>query len=82
MRQHSALYQRNINGMRSGTTQSLMKIYRADELQSVAITQIDFLEPDIARDVVAFGYMLNGLRVDLKAMALEQMDNRKNSNPR
>ena len=55
-----------------------MKIYGAeemsDELQSVAITQISFLEPNIARDVVAFGYMLDGLRVDLKAMAVEQMD--------
>jgi len=71
--------------LRSGVTQSLMKIYgsedRGDELQSAAITQIAFLDPDIARDVVVFGNMLNGLRIDLKAMALGQMEVLRRSGP-
>ena len=56
-----------------------MKIFGAedvrDELQSALIGQLGYLEPDIARDAVAFANMLMGLRVDLKAMAFGQMDN-------
>ena len=56
-----------------------MKIFGAedypnDELQKALISQIGLLAPDAARDIVIFANMLDGLRVDLKAMALGQMD--------
>jgi hypothetical protein len=80
VRQHGSLYAQNLAGLRSGASQSLMKIFGAedypnDPIQKVLIDQIGLLEPDIARDLVIFGSMLDGLRVDLKAMALGQMDN-------
>jgi hypothetical protein len=56
-----------------------MKIFGAedsrDELQSALVGQVGLLEPDVARDMVMFCNMLEGLRVDLKAIALGQMDN-------
>jgi hypothetical protein len=79
IRQHGSLYQQNIATLRAGTSQSLMKIFGAedsrDELQSALVGQVGLLEPDVARDMVMFCNMLEGLRVDLKAMALGQMDN-------
>jgi hypothetical protein len=79
IRQHGSLYQQNLDGLRSGASQSLMKIFGAedsrDEFQSALIGQVGLLEPDIARDMVMFCNMLEGLRVDLKSMNLGQMDN-------
>jgi|HubBroStandDraft_4_1064222.scaffolds.fasta_scaffold437612_1 hypothetical protein len=79
IRQHGSLYQQNIATLRAGTSQSLMKIFGAedsrDELQSALVGQVGLLEPDVARDMVMFCNMLEGLRVDLKAIALGQMDN-------
>jgi hypothetical protein len=79
IRQHGDLYQQNLDQLRSGATQSLMKIYGADdtrdELQSTLIGQLAYLEPNVARDTVAFCNMLAGLRIDVKAMVLGQMDN-------
>jgi hypothetical protein len=63
------------NSSGSGPSPSPAKAQLLPSLSRVAITQIQFLEPDVARDVVVFGNMLNGLRIDLKAMALGQMDN-------
>lgn len=79
IRQHGSLYQQNLDALRAGTSQSLMKIFGAedypnDELQKALISQIGLLAPDAARDIVIFANMLDGLRVDLKAMALGQMD--------
>lgn len=79
IRQHGSLYEQNLAVLRAGTSQSLMKIFgtegERDELQSALISQLGFLEPDVARDAVVFGNMLNGLRIDIRAMALGQMDN-------
>jgi hypothetical protein len=79
IRQHGSLYQQNIATLRAGPSQSLMKIFGAedsrDELQSALVGQVGLLEPDVARDMVMFCNMLEGLRVDLKAIALGQMDN-------
>jgi hypothetical protein len=80
VRQHGSLYRQNLAALRAGASQSLLKIFGAedypnDELQTALIGQIGLLEPDVARDMVIFGNMLNGLRADLKAMALGQMDN-------
>lgn len=78
IRQHSLLYEQCLAGLRSGASQSMMKIFGAedadDPIQQALIGQIGLLKPDIATDVVAFINMLDGLRVDLKAMALGQMD--------
>lgn len=38
------------------------------EIRKVILSQLGLLENDIARDMVIFGNMLDGLRVDLKAM--------------
>jgi hypothetical protein len=79
VRRHSALYQNNLNALRAGTTTNLLRIYGAedlsDELQKALIGHVGLLEPDIAADVIQFCNQLNGLRVDLKAMALGHMAN-------
>jgi hypothetical protein len=78
IRHYGSLYRQNLATLKSGNP-LLMKIFGAedvrDELQSALIGQLGYLEPDIARDAVAFANMLMGLRVDLRAMALGQMDN-------
>src|ERR1700685_2800818 len=77
IRQHGSLYQQNLAGLRSGTPH-LMKILGAedarDEFQSALIGQVGLLEPDIAKDMVMFCNMLEGLRIDLKAIGLGQLD--------
>jgi len=77
IRQHGSLYQQNLDGLRSGNPH-LMKIFGAedsrDEFQSALIGQVGLLEPDIAKDMVMFCNMLEGLRGDLKSMNLGQMD--------
>jgi hypothetical protein len=45
-----------------------------DETQKALLTQLGFLDADIAAGLVLFFSMLNGLRVDLKAIALGQLD--------
>ena len=40
-----------------------------DVLQPAVIAQLGFLEPDIARGIATFINMLEGLRMDLKAIA-------------
>jgi len=79
IRKHGSLHQLNIESLKANPSESLMKIFGADEisdaeLQKSIITQLGFLEPDIAADLVMFGNMLAGLRIDLKAMTLGQMD--------
>ena len=37
--------------------------------------EIGRLEPDVAKDVVAFGMKLDGIRIDLRLMAMRRMDN-------
>jgi hypothetical protein len=80
IRQHGATYRTALNALRLGSPQSLPRIYGAedsrpdDETQKVLLGQLGFLDADVAADVVLFFNMLNGLRVDLKAMALGQLD--------
>jgi hypothetical protein len=78
VRRHSLLYEQCLAGLLSGTSQAVMQIFGAedagDPIQQALIGQIGLLKPDIATDVVAFINMLDGLRVDLKAMATGQMD--------
>ena len=79
VRQHVALYDLTVVSLRSGVSpKPLMNIFGAedanDAIQEVVISQISLLKPDVATDVVLFFNMLDGLRVDLKAMATGQMD--------
>jgi|ERR1700730_3598108 hypothetical protein len=78
IRNHSALYEQNLAALRTGATTSVMKIYGSediiDEMQKIIMPQIGLLEPDIARDVVMFGNMLEGVRIDLRAMSRGEMD--------
>jgi hypothetical protein len=80
IRKHGSLYEKNIVLLEAGTTQSLMKIVGADdfapdaEIQKALINQLGLLEPDIARDIVIFGNMLAGVRIDVKAITLGQLD--------
>jgi hypothetical protein len=61
---YGSLYRQNLATLKSGNP-LLMKIFGAedvrDELQSALIGQLGYLEPDIARDAVAFANMLMGL---------------------
>jgi hypothetical protein len=79
IRHHGELYEKNLADLRSGATQSMMRIYGAennkDEMQSALIGQVGLLSPDVAMDMVIFCNMLDGLRVDLKAMGAGEMDN-------
>jgi hypothetical protein len=65
----------------AAAAQSLPRIYGAedyrpdDETQKALLTQLGFLDADIAADLVLFFSMVNGLRADLKAIALGQLDN-------
>jgi|HubBroStandDraft_6_1064221.scaffolds.fasta_scaffold74300_3 hypothetical protein len=78
IRHHGELYKKNLADLRSGATQSMMVIYGAedtnDEMQSALIGHVGLLSPDVARDMVIFCNMLDGLRVDLKAMSSGAMD--------
>jgi hypothetical protein len=79
IRKHGSLYQQNIESLKADSSGSLMKIFGAEELSDTEIqksitAQLGFIEPGIAADLVMFGNMLAGLRIDLKAMTLGQMD--------
>jgi hypothetical protein len=79
IRQHVSLYQVTLASLQSGASpKPLMQIVGAedadDPIQRALIGQIGLLKPDIAAEVVLFCNMLEGLRIDLKAMALGQMD--------
>lgn len=78
IRRHGELYEKNLADLRSGATQSMMKIYGAedtkDEMQSALIGYVGLLSPDVACDMVIFCNMMSGLRVDLKAMSTGEMD--------
>jgi hypothetical protein len=78
IRQHAALYQQNLDALRAGTSTDLLRIYGAedtnDALQESLIDYVGLLEADIAAAVVQFCNQLVGLRVDLKAMALGQLN--------
>ena len=77
IRDHVAWYKRHIAVIQSGAN-STLKILGAEDhndvLQPTVIAQIGFLKPDIAGDVTLFINMLDGLRIDLKAMALGKID--------
>jgi hypothetical protein len=78
VRQQGALYQNNLTALRAGITNDLFRIYGAedmsDDFQRSLIEHVALLEPDIAADVIQFCNQLDGLRIDLKAMALGRMD--------
>jgi hypothetical protein len=79
IRQHGSLYRQNLEALRSGATKELLRIYGAadhtsDEMQKALIGQLGFLKSEDASDLVQFCNMLEGLRIDLKAMALNKMD--------
>jgi hypothetical protein len=80
IRKHSSLYERNVEALEAGTSQSLMKIFGAEEaspdleIQKALINQLGLLEPGVAQDMVVFGNMLAGLRIDLKAISLGQLE--------
>jgi hypothetical protein len=77
IRDHASWYKQQIQAVQSGA-QPVLKILGAEEerdaLQPTVIAQIGFLEAYIASDVTTFINMLDGLRVDLKAMTLGQID--------
>jgi hypothetical protein len=81
IRQHGANYRAALNALRAGSAQSVPRIYGAedyrpdDETQKALLTQLGFLDADIAAELVLFFSMLKGLGADLKAIALGQLDN-------
>src|SRR5258707_7228478 len=80
IRQHGAVYRDALNALRAGSSQSLPRVFGAegypdDEIQKALLNQFGLLGADVASDLVLFCNMLNGLRVDLKAIALGQLDN-------
>lgn len=79
VRQHVSLCEQNIAALKAGATKEIMKIFGAenqqDEFQSVIISRLGFLEPNVARDAVLFCNMYNGIGIDVKAMTLGKMDN-------
>jgi hypothetical protein len=78
VRQHGALYRTALAGLQAGQPQSLPRVYGAedtdDELQKQLINHLGHLGHAEATDLVHFCNMLAGLRIDLKAIALGQMD--------
>jgi hypothetical protein len=82
IRQHGASYRASLNALRSGSSQSLLRIFGSEdehpdaETQKALVGQLGFLDANIAADLVLFCTMLAGLRVDLKAIALGQLDDK------
>src|SRR5215471_13877304 len=78
IRKHGDLYRRNLDDLRSGKTTHLFRVFGSedadDPLQKALLGHVGFLPPVVARDLVVFCNMLGGLRIDLKAIALGQMD--------
>lgn len=75
IRDHTSWYEQHIAVLRNlhGGPDPMMTILGAEEghdvLQPAVIAQLGFLEPDIARGIATFINMLEGLRMDLKAIA-------------
>jgi hypothetical protein len=77
VRNHVSWYQGHISAIQTGGNPAPNILGAEDDndlLQPTVIAQIGLLEPDIAGDVTLFINMLDGLRIDLRAIALGKID--------
>jgi hypothetical protein len=79
VRQHGTAYRQAVSDLRSGSLQSLPRLFGAedwaiDETQKALTNQIGLLGADVASDFVLFCTMLDGLKADLKAIARGRLD--------
>jgi hypothetical protein len=80
VRNRADQYRRNIESIRSGD-RGFAKIFGAEnatavdqEIQREILRQLGLLPPDVARDIIIFNNHLFGLRTDMRAIAIGQMD--------